>query len=120
MNIGLRQTRILAPSLSKTIYLPFHHSYNTYGRLKLRLPTASNNHSFGAEGNLGIAPKEMSQIQNLTLNDGNGIPLVYYDRLLCCITRNLLINCSLDMAQGRLVQQIGKVEQIWIWILSTP
>lgn len=36
------------------------------------------NPSFGAEGNLGIAPKQMSGIPNLTLNDGNEIPLLGY------------------------------------------
>jgi len=40
--------------------------------------TASYNPSFGAEGNLGVAPKQMAQIQNLTLNDGNEIPMLGY------------------------------------------
>jgi len=40
--------------------------------------TASYNTSFGAEGNLGIAPKQMSQIQYVTLNDGNDIPMLGY------------------------------------------
>jgi hypothetical protein len=91
MNIGFRQTRILAPSLSKAIYLPFHPSYHTCGKLKFRLPTAANNNSFGAEGNLGIAPKEMSQIPNLKLNDGHEIPLVGFIPLVSSISLIWLI-----------------------------
>jgi hypothetical protein len=37
--------------------------------------TAAYQTSFGAEGNLGIAPKQMSPIQNLKLNDGKEIPM---------------------------------------------
>ena len=76
MNLGIRQTRILAPSLSKTLYFASHRSIHDYGKLNIKFPTVSNTHSFGAEGKLGIAPKTMSPIQNLTLNDGNEIPLV--------------------------------------------
>ncbi|KAM3078067.1 hypothetical protein ACMFMG_002631 [Clarireedia jacksonii] len=34
--------------------------------------------SFGESGNLGIAPKQMSQLPNLKLNDGNEIPILGY------------------------------------------
>jgi hypothetical protein len=78
MNIGIRQTRILAPFLSRTLQLTPHRSIHAYGRLHIKFPTSSPSNSFGAEGNLGIAPKTMSPIQNLTLNDGNEIPLVQH------------------------------------------
>lgn len=45
--------------------------------LSMNSTTAAYQTSFGAEGNLGIAPKQMSQIQNLKLNDGNEIPMVF-------------------------------------------
>jgi hypothetical protein len=44
--------------------------------LAMNSGTAAYQTSFGAEGNLGIAPKQMSQLQSLKLNDGNEIPMV--------------------------------------------
>lgn len=38
--------------------------------------TSAYQSSFGAEGNLGIAPKQMSQLQNLKLNDETEIPML--------------------------------------------
>jgi len=78
MNIGIRQSRVLAPSLSKTLFLAPHRQLHTNRKLNIKFPTSSLSHSYGAEGNLGIAPKEMSQIQNLALSDGSEIPLVQY------------------------------------------
>ncbi|ESZ90988.1 putative NAD/NADP-dependent indole-3-acetaldehyde reductase [Sclerotinia borealis F-4128] len=40
--------------------------------------TSAYQSSFGAEGNLGIAPKQMSQLQNLKLHDGTEIPMLGY------------------------------------------
>ncbi|PQE29864.1 aldo keto reductase protein [Rutstroemia sp. NJR-2017a WRK4] len=40
--------------------------------------TGSYQTSFGASGNLGIAPKQMSQLPNLKLNDGTEIPILGY------------------------------------------
>ncbi|KAA8571778.1 hypothetical protein EYC84_001748 [Monilinia fructicola] len=40
--------------------------------------TAAYQSTFGAEGNLGIAPKQMSQLQNLKLHDGSEIPVLGY------------------------------------------
>ncbi|KAI9647221.1 hypothetical protein NHQ30_003604 [Ciborinia camelliae] len=40
--------------------------------------TSAYQSSFGAEGNLGIAPKQMSQLQNLKLNDESEIPMLGY------------------------------------------
>jgi hypothetical protein len=46
--------------------------------LAMNSATSAFQTSFGAEGNLGIAPKQMSQIQNLKLNDENEIPMVKF------------------------------------------
>jgi hypothetical protein len=104
MNIGIRQTRILAPSLSKTLYFAPHRSIHTYSKLHIKFPTASNSQSFGVEGKLSVAPKTMSPIQNLTLNDGNEIPLVRYPSREQRNTSNMANQLnSLDMALGPLV-----------------
>lgn len=76
MKICNRQTRIAALSSFKSLVPAPHGLIHTYGKQNIKFPTVSHNHSFGAKGNLGIAPKTMSPIQNLTLNDGNEIPLV--------------------------------------------
>src|SRR5450432_4215935 len=73
MNIGIKRARVLVPFLPRPIMsrvsLPPRY-------FKMNSGTSSYNPSFGAGGNLGVAHKQMSQIPNLTLNDGNEIPLV--------------------------------------------
>jgi hypothetical protein len=51
-------------------FIPFRSIMNS--------ATSSYQTSFGTSGNLGIAPKQMSQLQNLKLNDGNEIPVLGY------------------------------------------
>lgn len=40
--------------------------------------TSAYQSSFGAEGDVGIAPKQMAQLQNLKLHDGTEIPMLGY------------------------------------------
>lgn len=78
MNFSIRRAQFLCPSFARAALQtprPLHWSrvFN-----KMNSTTSSYNPSFGAEGNLGVAPKLMSQIPNLTLNDNNSIPLLGY------------------------------------------
>jgi hypothetical protein len=112
MNIGIRQSRILAPSLSKTLSLAPHRQLHTNRKLNIKFPTSSLSHSYGTEGNLGIAPKGMPQIQNLTLNDGNEIPLVQYPSREQTNTLNTANHLnSLVMALEPPVQHIDRAER---------
>jgi hypothetical protein len=103
MNIFTRESRILVPSVSKTLICGPHRSIHTYSNRNLKFPTTPQSHSFGVEGNLGIAPKTMSSIQNLTLNDGNKIPLVKQSSREQLEMANACY--SLDMALEPLVQR---------------
>lgn len=76
MNLGLRTVRLSSSSSIKVLTRPpTTRFFQKSAPLAMNSTTAAYQTSFGAEGNLGIAPKQMSPIQNLKLNDGKEIPM---------------------------------------------
>ena len=76
MNLGLRTVRLSSSSSIRDLTrTPAKRFFQKSTPLAMNSTTASYQTSFGAEGNLGIAPKQMSQIPNLKLNDGKEIPM---------------------------------------------
>ncbi|KAJ8071495.1 hypothetical protein OCU04_001815 [Sclerotinia nivalis] len=70
------------PSVFKVSFRPLIKSvYNIHFspvpvRHIMNSATSAYQSSFGAEGNSGIAPRQMAQVQKLKLNDGNEIPML--------------------------------------------
>jgi len=91
MTIALRAFRLTTSSSSIRTLPTLSRHFLQLAPLVMNSGTASYQTSFGAEGNLGIAPKQMSQLQNLKLNDGNEIPMVcafrqpYLEQLLTAL-----------------------------------
>jgi len=78
MSTGIRFSRAVLFPLSRPATFSARLVSQSSTKLRKNFTTATYQPSFGAEGNLGIAPKQMSKIQNLTLNDGTEIPLLGY------------------------------------------
>lgn len=86
MTVAQRIFRLVTPPLSiRTLPIPFKRSFFKATPHFINSTTAAYQTSFGAQGNLGIAPKQMSQLQTLKLNDGNEIPMV---KILCSSFRD--------------------------------
>ena len=76
MTVAYRCFRLTSSPLRiRPLYVPTKRFLSSTS-VAVNSGTAAYYTSFGAEGNLGIAPKQMSQLQNLKLNNGNEIPMV--------------------------------------------
>ena len=73
MTVVLRTLRL---TTARSLAVPSRRFFHSAAPLAMNSTTATYQTSFGAEGNLGIAPKQMPQLQNLKLNDENEIPMV--------------------------------------------
>ena len=76
MTVALKALRLNTAVPIRTLAVSTKRLYHSSTPRNMNSTTAAYQTSFGAEGNLGVAPKQMAQIQNLQLNDGNEIPMV--------------------------------------------